>query len=67
MLLWAVYFSIMSLFFLGPSPNPLNVAGSAPLLVVSATVFLLPIRGLHERLRAEKEEQLTWVLLPAFV
>ena len=60
-LLWVVYFSIMSLFFLVPEPSPLNAAGSIPLLVVSVVILVLPIRGLHTRLRAAKQGELAWI------
>jgi hypothetical protein len=61
-LLWVVYISVISLFVLGPGPaNPANASGIVPLLVVSFAALLLPVRGLRQRIRAEKRSELAWL------
>jgi hypothetical protein len=61
-LLWVIFFWIASLFFLGPGRmNLANLSGIIPLLIVSATAFLLPVSGVRRRIREAKHAELRWV------
>jgi hypothetical protein len=61
-LLWVIYFTLVSLFVVGPGPaNPANLTGIVPLLVVAFAALLLPVRGLQERIRAGKRSELAWL------
>jgi hypothetical protein len=61
-LLWVIFFWIVSLFFLGPGrANMANLAGIIPLLIVSATAFLLPVSGARRKIREAKRAELRWV------
>jgi hypothetical protein len=58
-LLWAIWFSIMSLFWITPGPkNPGNALGILPLLAVTVSVFVLPVLGVHRRIRDAKHQEL---------
>ncbi len=58
-LVWAVWFAAMALFFVAPEPtHPLNWLGLSPLLVISIGALVLPVRGVHRRIRAAKRAEL---------
>lgn len=58
-LLWAIWFAIVSLFWVGPEAENLgNALGLIPLGVVTVTALLLPVHGLRRRVRASKREEL---------
>jgi hypothetical protein len=58
-LVWAVWFAILSLFFIGPGPVNLgNWLGIIPLLVMAVGALVLPVRGVHRRIRAAKRAEL---------
>lgn len=58
-LVWAVWFAAMALFFVAPEPShPLNWLGLTPLLVISIGALVLPVRGVHRRIRAAKRAEL---------
>ena len=59
-LLWAIWFSAMALFWVGPAPGTwLNALGLLPLLVIALAALVLPIRGVRGRIRAAKRGELT--------
>ncbi|MEE8507513.1 MAG: hypothetical protein V3T07_00485 [Myxococcota bacterium] len=60
-LLWAIWFAIISLFWVGPVTNLGNALGVLPLLVVTVAALLLPVNGLRRRVRARKREELAQV------
>lgn len=61
-LLWVIFFFFVSLFFLGPGrENLANLGGIIPLLIVSATAFLLPVSGVRRKIREAKHAELGWV------
>jgi hypothetical protein len=58
-LLWAIWFAILSLFWVGPGAENLgNALGLIPLVVVTVSALLLPVHGLRRRVRARKHEEL---------
>jgi len=58
-LLWAIWFSLMALFWVGPGPAAwLNALGLVPLLVIALAALVVPMRGVRGRIRAVKRQEL---------
>ncbi len=58
-LLWVVWFSLMALFWVGPGPgNPSNAAGLVPLFAVAVAALVIPVHGVHRRIRDAKRAEL---------
>lgn len=60
-LLWAIWFAIMAAFWLGPESHWSNALGLLPLLAVAVAALILPVRGVHGRIRAVKRAELARV------
>jgi hypothetical protein len=58
-LCWAIWFSLMALFWLGPGPkNWINALGLVPLFVIAVGALCVPVRGVHRRIAEAKRTQL---------
>lgn len=60
-LLWAIWFSLVQLFWIGAGPGPGrsgNAAGAVPLLVVALGALVIPVRGVHRRVSEAKRAEL---------
>jgi hypothetical protein len=57
-LLWVILTSIVSLFWLGPAPGRGNAIIVAVVLSLVTAAFVLPVRGVHHRIRASKRAEL---------
>lgn len=61
-LLWVVWFALLSLFWIGPeAANPANAFAIVPLLVIATVAFVLPVLGAHRRLRDARRAELARV------
>jgi len=60
-LAWVVWFGLTSLFFVDPGPrdpNWSNLLGIVPLALIGVGALLVPVWGIHARLREAKEGEL---------
>jgi len=60
-LAWVVWFVLISLFFIDPgprAPNWSNLLGLVPLALIGVSALVVPVWGIHGRLREAKESEL---------
>lgn len=60
-LAWVVWFGLTSLFFVDPGPRPpnwSNLLGLLPLAVIGVGALLVPVWGIHARLRDARDGEL---------
>ncbi len=58
-LLWAIWFAIMATFWLGPDLGHWsNALGLLPLFAIAVAALVVPVRGVHRRVRGAKQTEL---------
>jgi len=60
-LAWVIWFGLTSLFFIDPGPRPpnwSNLLGLIPLAMIGVGALLVPVWGIHGRLREAKTREL---------